>query len=63
MLEHEVVPTFYDRDGAGLPTRWLAMMRESIAQVGERFNTGRMVAEYVERYYLPAHASRFAQRR
>ena len=39
------------------------MMRESIAQVGERFNTGRMVAEYVERYYLPAHASRFAQRR
>jgi starch phosphorylase len=63
LLEHEVIPAFYDRDGAGLPRRWLAMMRESIAQVGERFNTGRMVAEYVERYYLPAHASRFAQRR
>ena len=62
-LEHEVVPAYYDRDDAGLPRRWLAMMRESIAQVGGRFNTGRMVAEYVERYYLPAHASRFAQRR
>jgi glycogen phosphorylase len=63
LLEHEVIPTYYDRDGAGLPRRWLEMMRESIAQVGERFNTGRMVAEYVERYYQPAHASRFAQRR
>jgi starch phosphorylase len=63
LLEHEVIPTYYDRDGAGLPRRWLAMMRESIAQVGERFNTGRMVAEYVERYYQPAHASRFVQRR
>ena len=63
VLEHEVIPAFYERDEAGLPRRWLAMMRESIAQVGEHFNTGRMVAEYVERYYLPAHASRFAQRR
>jgi starch phosphorylase len=63
VLEHEVIPTFYDRDDAGLPRRWLAMMRESVAELGERFNTGRMVAEYVQRYYLPAHASRFAQRR
>ena len=63
VLEHEVIPAYYDRDGAGLPRRWLGLMRESIAQVGERFNSGRMVAEYVERYYLPAHASRFAQRR
>jgi starch phosphorylase len=61
LLEHEVVPTFYDRDDAGLPRRWLGMMRQSIAQVGERYNTGRMVAEYVERYYLPAHAGRYAR--
>ncbi|MGE5689285.1 MAG: alpha-glucan family phosphorylase [Pseudomonadota bacterium] len=61
LLEHEVVPAFYDRDEDGIPRRWVAMMRESIAQVGERFNTGRMVAEYVERYYLPAHAGRFAR--
>ena len=30
-------------------------MRESIAELGPRFGTARMVAEYVERLYLPAH--------
>jgi starch phosphorylase len=60
-LEHEVVPAYYERDDSGLPRRWLGMMRESIAQVGDRFNTGRMVAEYVERLYLPAHAGRYVR--
>ena len=40
---------------AGLPQRWIALMRESIAELGPRFGTARMVAEYVERLYLPAH--------
>ena len=30
-------------------------MRESIAELGPRFGTARMAAEYVERLYLPAH--------
>jgi hypothetical protein len=30
-------------------------MRNSIARLGTRFNTNRMVAEYVETMYLPAH--------
>ncbi len=57
LLEEEVVPAFYDRGPDGLPLRWLEMMRASIATVGETFNGARMVAEYAERYYLPAHAS------
>jgi len=55
VLEQDVVPAFYNRDENGLPRRWLAMMRASIADAGERFTTERMVREYVERYYLPAH--------
>ena len=55
MLEEDVIPTFYERDGDGLPQRWIALMRESIAELGPRFGTARMVAEYVERLYLPAH--------
>ena len=35
--------------------RWIALMRESIAELGPRFGTARMAAEYVERLYLPAH--------
>ena len=55
VLENDVIPAFYDRDADGLPQRWLALMRESIAELGPRFGTARMVSEYVERLYLPAH--------
>jgi len=55
VLEQQVLPAFYERDEAGLPQRWVALMRESIAELGPRFGTARMVAEYVERLYLPAH--------
>lgn len=49
-LETEVVPTFY-----GDRARWLSLMRGSIAQLGARFNTNRMLCQYVESLYLPAH--------
>jgi starch phosphorylase len=54
VLEEDVIPTFYERDGDGVPQRWIALMRESIAELGPRFGTARLVAEYVERLYLPA---------
>ena len=50
-----MLPAYYERDEAGLPQRWIALMRESIAELGPRFGTARMAAEYVERLYLPAH--------
>ena len=57
-LEREVVPAYYERDERGLPTAWLAMMRASIERLGARFNTNRMVREYVEEMYVPAHFAR-----
>ena len=55
VLEEQVLPAYHERNEAGLPPRWIALMRESIAELGPRFGTARMVAEYVERLYLPAH--------
>jgi starch phosphorylase len=49
VLEQQVIPAYYDR---GV---WLELMRSSIARLGARFNTNRMVVEYVETLYLPAH--------
>ena len=57
VLEEQVLPAYYERDDNGLPQRWIALMRESIAELGPRFGTARMAAEYVERLYLPAHES------
>ncbi|HEX6788267.1 MAG TPA: alpha-glucan family phosphorylase [Gaiellaceae bacterium] len=49
VLEREVIPAYYDR------SRWLDLMRNSIAQLGARFNTNRMLIEYVETMYIPAY--------
>ena len=55
VLEQQILPAYYERDEDGLPQQWIALMRESIAELGPRFGTARMAAEYVERLYLPAH--------
>ncbi|HUG40933.1 MAG TPA: alpha-glucan family phosphorylase [Longimicrobiales bacterium] len=54
ILEDHVVPAFYERDAAGLPRRWMAMMADAIRVVAPFFNTNRMVREYVERYMAAA---------
>ena len=55
VLEEHVLPAYYERDEHGRPPQWIELMRHSIAQLGARFNTNRMVAEYVDGLYLPAH--------
>ena len=54
LLEREVIPAFYTRDAQGIPTAWVARMRESMAQLTPRFSTNRAVREYTELHYLPA---------
>jgi starch phosphorylase len=54
ILESETVPEYYERDDAGLPTRWVERMRRSIATTLWQFSTTRMLHEYTERLYLPA---------
>jgi starch phosphorylase len=51
VLEQQVVPLYYDRDGEGLPRKWIAMMKNSIATLVPEFNSDRMVAEYARRIY------------
>jgi len=55
LLENEIVPMFYERDRNGLPVEWIAKMKASISKLGAFFNTQRMVQEYTESCYLPAH--------
>jgi starch phosphorylase len=57
LLEQEVVPEFYSRDPNGIPTAWVARMRESMARLTPRYCANRTVREYTEKYYLPASAA------
>jgi starch phosphorylase len=54
VLEQEVVPTFYDRNGDGLPLQWIQRMKRAIRTLGWRFNTDRMVMNYCSEAYVPA---------
>ena len=51
LLENQVTPPFYERDALGLPRRWLQYVKNSLASLGPRFNSGRMVSDYVARVY------------
>ena len=53
-LEREVVPEFYTRNEKGIPTAWVARMRESMARLTPHFSADRAVREYTEQHYLPA---------
>ena len=57
LLEREVAPAFYARDGRGVPRAWVERMRESMARLTPRFSANRAVREYTGRYYLPAAAA------
>ncbi len=57
LLEREIVPHFYERDRNGVPTHWVAMMRESMARLTPRFSANRVVREYASGHYLPAAAA------
>jgi starch phosphorylase len=57
LLEREVIPEFYTRDGNGISTAWVKRMRESMAQLTPHFSTNRTVREYTEQHYLPAAAA------
>jgi glycogen phosphorylase len=52
LLEEEVVPTYLVRR-----ERWVELMRTSIERLAPRFSMDRVLAEYAEAYYLPAHAA------
>jgi len=53
LLETEVVPTFYDRNQAGLPLPWIAMMKSAMITGLSEFSTHRMLKDYTEKAYLP----------
>ena len=60
LLEREIVPLFFARDGDGPPAAWLARVKASLATLGPRVSADRMVRDYVERYYEPLAARRSA---
>ena len=56
LLERDVMPTFYERGTDRIPRKWVERMKASVGSLCHFVNTHRMVRDYVEGYYLKAHA-------
>jgi starch phosphorylase len=57
LIATQVAPPFYDRAADGVPTRWVSMVRHTLATLRPEVQACRMVQEYVERLYAPAASS------
>ncbi|MCX7616368.1 alpha-glucan family phosphorylase [Tepidiforma sp.] len=62
LLEGEVAPLFYERDGQGIPREWVRRMKETIVTYAAQFSTSRMVSDYARRAYGPAASAWHALR-
>lgn len=51
-LEDVIIPAYYRRNH-GLPHDWISRIRHGWRSVPPMFNTGRMVREYTDRFYVP----------
>ncbi len=51
LLEGEVLPLFYLRDGDGVPVGWVERIKASLRTLGPRFTATRMVEDYVHTVY------------
>ncbi|MDR0765641.1 MAG: alpha-glucan family phosphorylase, partial [Odoribacteraceae bacterium] len=53
IIEDEIAPAFYDRDGKPFPPAWVEHIKNTIAKVASRFTSNRMLTDYEEQYYRP----------
>ncbi len=51
ILENEVIPMYSERNNENIPVKWVEKMKNSISQITPKFNTERILKEYMEKYY------------
>jgi starch phosphorylase len=55
LLETEILPMYYRNREEGVPHAWMKRVKTSIMNLSPQFNCQRMIRDYVERMYEPAH--------
>ncbi|MEL7587250.1 MAG: alpha-glucan family phosphorylase [Prolixibacteraceae bacterium] len=53
IFEDEIIPTYYERNERNVSEKWVAYVKNTIAQVAPHFTTARMIRDYQVRYYTP----------
>lgn len=51
LLEHDIIPLYFSRNGHGYPEAWVRKSKASMKTLMPRFNAQRMVMDYVRKFY------------
>ncbi len=64
ILEHDIIPTYYEQDENGVSEKWVHYIKQIIAEVAPDFTMKRMMDHYFERFYnkLFAQGQQLAKR-
>jgi starch phosphorylase len=52
VIKYQIIPEFYKRGANDVPAQWIKRVRRAIQTLVPQYNTHRMVADYVKKYYL-----------
>ncbi|MCO6476457.1 MAG: alpha-glucan family phosphorylase [Phaeodactylibacter sp.] len=55
ILEHDIIPAYFDRNEKGVSPRWAGYIKQIIAEVAPTFTMKRMLDDYYERFYNKLH--------
>jgi len=58
IIEHEMLPIYFKRDGGGYSEDWVGLSKASMKSTIPRFNSQRMLRDYVTKLYWPARQQR-----
>jgi len=58
IIEHELLPIYFRRDGGGYSEDWVSLSKASMKSTIPRFNAQRMLRDYVKKLYWPARQQR-----
>lgn len=56
LLENEVIPLYFDRNSTNRPEGWIKKVKNSLRTLTSKYSSNRMVADYLNEYYVPAAA-------
>jgi glucan phosphorylase len=51
ILEHEVIPEYFEKNTQGIPEKWIAKIKNSFTHIAPKFTATRMLHEYKSTYY------------
>lgn len=53
IIEHEMLPAFYETGSDGTSEKWTGYIKNCIAQIAPRFTMKRQLDDYIRQYYKP----------